>query len=218
MQAAEEGLTIQYESPNLAKVHYWAKTQWEQSKHRAVGVYAGALGYGYNTELLQKNGVAELKCWTDLTDPRFRDEVQVADPNSSGTAYTLLATVMQLMGEDKGFDYLKRLHRNVNQYTKSGAAPAKATSLGETLMASREPLFMPLNRPCWWDRERLGRLRRHLRLDTNPAALNKARALARVPPVAAAPPARRAGVGPISANSRGAGSRARAPRPAQVPE
>src|ERR1700758_2347088 len=31
------------------------------------------------------------------------------------------------MGEDKGFDYLKRLHRNVNQYTKSGAAPAKAT-------------------------------------------------------------------------------------------
>ena len=102
MQAAEEGLTIQYESPNLAKVHDWAKTQWEQSKHRAVGVYAGALGYGYNTELLQKNGAAERKCWVDLTDPRFRDEVQVADPNSSGTAYTLLATVVQLMGEEKG--------------------------------------------------------------------------------------------------------------------
>ena len=38
------------------------------------------------------------------------------------------------MGEEKGFDYLKRLHRNINQYTKSGAAPAKATSLGETLI------------------------------------------------------------------------------------
>ena len=60
--------------------------------------------------------------------------MQVADPNSSGTAYTLLATVVQLMGEDKGFDYLKRLHRNINQYTKSGAAPAKATGLGETLI------------------------------------------------------------------------------------
>ena len=36
------------------------------------------------------------------------------------------------MGEDKGFDYLKALHKNVNQYTKSGAAPAKATALGET--------------------------------------------------------------------------------------
>jgi len=102
MQAAEEGLTIEYESPNLAKGHDGQKRQREQSKHRAVGVYAGALGYGYNTELLQKNGAAERKCWVDLTDPRFRDEVQVADPNSSGTAYTLLATVVQLMGEEKG--------------------------------------------------------------------------------------------------------------------
>jgi len=132
--SAEEGLTIEYESPNLAKVHDWAKKQWEQSKHRAISVYAGALGYGYNTDLLKKAGGAEPKCWADLTDPRFHDEVQVADPNSSGTAYTLLATVVQLMGEDKGFDYLKQLHRNVNQYTKSGAAPAKATSLGETLI------------------------------------------------------------------------------------
>ena len=62
MQAAEEGLTIEYQSPNLAKVHDWAKKQWEQSKHRAVGVYAGALGFGYNTELLQKIGGAEPKC------------------------------------------------------------------------------------------------------------------------------------------------------------
>ena len=67
-------------------------------------------------------------------EPEFKDEVQVADPNSSGTSYTLLATMVQLMGEDKGFDYLKALHKNINQYTKSGAAPAKATSLGETVV------------------------------------------------------------------------------------
>jgi iron(III) transport system substrate-binding protein len=39
------------------------------------------------------------------------------------------------MGEDKGFEYLKSLHRNVNQYTKSGAAPVKAVALGETAIA-----------------------------------------------------------------------------------
>jgi iron(III) transport system substrate-binding protein len=38
------------------------------------------------------------------------------------------------MGEDKGFDYLKKLHRNINQYTKSGAAPAKAVATGESLI------------------------------------------------------------------------------------
>jgi ABC-type spermidine/putrescine transport system permease subunit II len=38
------------------------------------------------------------------------------------------------MGEDKAFDYLKALHKNVNQYTKSGAAPARAVATGETLV------------------------------------------------------------------------------------
>jgi iron(III) transport system substrate-binding protein len=132
MQAAEEGLTIEYRSPKLAELQDWAVKQWEQSKGRAVGIYSGALGFGFNTELIKKMGMAEPKCWADLLDPKLKDEVQVADPNSSGTAYTLLATVVQVMGEDKGFAYLKALHRNINQYTKSGAAPARATGLGET--------------------------------------------------------------------------------------
>ena len=44
----------------------------------------------------------------------------MANPNSSGTAYTALATFVQMMGEDQAFDYLKKLHANINQYTKSG--------------------------------------------------------------------------------------------------
>jgi iron(III) transport system substrate-binding protein len=132
MQAAEEGLTVDYKSPKLAELQDWAVRQWEQSKGRAVGIYSGALGFGYNTEQLKSKGIPEPKCWADLLNPKLKDEVQVADPNSSGTAYTMLATIVQIMGEDKGFNYLKALHKNVNQYTKSGAAPAKATALGET--------------------------------------------------------------------------------------
>jgi iron(III) transport system substrate-binding protein len=134
LQAAEEGLTLEYKSPRLVDLHEWAVRQAEQSKYRTVGVYAGALGYGYNSDLLKRKGLPEPKCWADLLDPRLKDEVQVADPNSSGTSYTMLATILQIMGEDKGWDYLKKLHKNVNQYTKSGAAPAKAVSLGETLI------------------------------------------------------------------------------------
>ncbi|WP_425523146.1 ABC transporter substrate-binding protein [Microvirga splendida] len=132
MQAAEEGLTEAYKSPKMSELQDWAVRQWEQSKERTVGIYSGALGFGYNTELAKSNNIGELKCWADLLKPELKDEVQVADPNSSGTAYTLLATIVQIMGEEKGFEYLKALHKNVNQYTKSGAAPAKATALGET--------------------------------------------------------------------------------------
>lgn len=132
LQAAEEGLTEEYTSPMLPQLQDWAVRQWEQSKKRTVGVYAGALGYGFNTQLIAKKGIPEPKCWADLLNPKLKDDVQVADPNSSGTSYTMLATMVQLKGENEGFAYLKKLHANINQYTKSGAAPAKATSLGES--------------------------------------------------------------------------------------
>jgi len=132
MQAAEEGLLEEYRSPRLGELHPWASSLAQQSKYRTAGIYLGALGIGYNTEVLKKKGIPEPKCWADLLDAKFRDEVQIADPNSSGTAYVMLATMVQLMGEDTGFAYLKALHRNVNQYTKSGIAPVKATATGET--------------------------------------------------------------------------------------
>src|SRR5512145_104947 len=118
LQAAEEDLTIPYKSPLMGQLYDWAIRQAEQAKFKTVGVYAGALGFGYNEDLIKKRGLAAPKCWADLLDPKLKDEVQVADPNSSGTSYTMLATMVQLMGEDKGFDFLKKMHKNVNQYTK----------------------------------------------------------------------------------------------------
>ena len=132
MQAAEEGLTEAYESPMLKDMQDWSVRQWKQTNGRTIGIYSGALGFAYNTKILAQKNLPEPKCWADLLNPKFKDEVQVADPNSSGTSYTMLATLVQIMGEDKAFDYMKALHKNINQYTKSGAAPAKATSLGET--------------------------------------------------------------------------------------
>ena len=132
LQAAEEGLTMEYQSPRLAELQEWAVNQAKASKHRTVGIYAGALGFGYNTELLAKKKLPELKCWKDLISPGLKGEVQVADPNSSGTSYTMLATMVQMFGEPEGFEYLKKLHKNVNQYTKSGSAPIKAAAQGET--------------------------------------------------------------------------------------
>jgi len=134
LQAAEEGLTEAYKSPRFDELTDWAKKQWEASKGRTVGVYAGALGYSYNEPQLAKKKITPPKCWADLLKPEFKDEVQVANPNSSGTSYTMLATLVQIMGEDKAFDYMKALHKNVNQYTKSGAAPARAAATGESLV------------------------------------------------------------------------------------
>ncbi len=134
LQAAEEGLTEEYRSPNLALLHPWAVRQAEQSGFRTVGIYAGALGYSYNSRELERRRISAPRCWADLLRPEFRGEVQMADPNTSGTAYTMLATIVQLKGEEQAFEYLRALHRNINQYTRSGAAPARAVATGETLV------------------------------------------------------------------------------------
>jgi iron(III) transport system substrate-binding protein len=134
LQAAEEGLTEEYQSPMLAELRDWAVSQAEASGHKTVGIYAGALGIGYNKELLEQKGVPAPKCWKDLADPAYKGEIQIANPNSSGTAYTTLATLVQIFGEDEAFELLKAMHANVNQYTKSGSAPIKAASQGETMI------------------------------------------------------------------------------------
>jgi iron(III) transport system substrate-binding protein len=133
--AAEEGLTVPYESPNLAKVHPWAKSQWEASGKRSTGVYSGALGFGVNKELFAKKNLPLPQCWADLTKAVYKGEIQMANPNSSGTAYTMVATMVQIMGEEKAFDYMKTLHANINSYARSGAGPIKAAGRGETGMA-----------------------------------------------------------------------------------
>src|SRR3990170_65437 len=82
------------------------------------------------------------KSWNDLR-PEFREAVggkyiplykgliAMPNPNTSGTGYTMLATIVQIYGEKAGFDLLKLIHRNIAQYTRGGADPGPLTGRGE---------------------------------------------------------------------------------------
>ncbi len=131
LQAAEEGLSAAYVSPMRSELHDWAIRQAKSADDKTIGIYSGALGFGYNSELLEANGLTPPACWKDLLKPEYKGHVQMANPNSSGTAYTTLATMVQLFGEEEGFEFMKGLHANINQYTKSGSAPIKAAGRGE---------------------------------------------------------------------------------------
>jgi iron(III) transport system substrate-binding protein len=135
LQAAEQGLTLEYKSAALPQLHDWAQQQARQSGYKTVGIYSGPLGFGYNPELLAKKKLAIPKTWADLAKAEYKGEIQVANPASSGTSYTMIATLVQLMGEDKAFEYLKGLHRNVGTYPRSGTGPIKAVARGETAVS-----------------------------------------------------------------------------------
>lgn len=118
-QAGQLGLLETYRSPKEAELLPQFKPVIEQYGDKTAITYMLLLGFGVNTEKLQQLGVPMPKTWDDLLDPRLRGEIQIADPRSSGTAYTILATLIQTMGEEKAFDYLKKLNGNVSQYVKS---------------------------------------------------------------------------------------------------
>ena len=85
LQAAEEGLTEAYMSPMRDQLHLWAISQAESAGNRTIGIYSGALVYGYNSDILNANNLPEPACWKDLLKPEYKGHVQMANPNSSGT-------------------------------------------------------------------------------------------------------------------------------------
>jgi iron(III) transport system substrate-binding protein len=131
-QLASEGLLDAYKSPMVAELHPWAQKIAEDNKYFQTPIYTGVLGFGYNTELLAKKKLPEPKCWKDLANPAYKDEIQMANPGSSGTAFNMVSTILQLMGEDQGFKFLAAMNKNVNQYTRSGTAGIRAAGKGET--------------------------------------------------------------------------------------
>ncbi len=132
--AAQEGLT-QASGVDTSELQDWAVNLSNISEGKTIGIHLGVLGVAYNTEVLAEKGLNPPACWMDLTKAEYKGEIQVANPNSSGTAYTELATIVQVFGEDEGFKILKDIGENINQYTKSGSAPSKAAGRGETTIS-----------------------------------------------------------------------------------
>lgn len=131
LQAASEDLLEPYTSPNEADVLPWAENFFAISGGRSAGIYAGALGFAYNSEIMAKAALPIPNCWKDLTNEAYRGRILAGNPNSSGTAFTTLATLIQLFGEEEAFAYMRALNRNIVEYTRAGASPVKAAGRGE---------------------------------------------------------------------------------------
>jgi len=128
--AKQEGLLEAYDSPNYKNL--LDQTKYKDAENYWVGIYVGTLGFCTNTDWLADNpGVEAPTSWADLLRPEFEGQLMVAHPSTSGTSYTALATMLQLMGEDQGWEYARQYAGQMLQFTKSGAAPAKFVGQGE---------------------------------------------------------------------------------------
>ena len=127
IEADKLGLLHHYKSPTAEVI----PDQLKDPSGAWTGIYSGYLGFVADQEWLDRVGMPMPKVWDDLLDPRLKGELVYAHPGSSSTAYNVLVTMLQLKGEEAGWEYLQRLNENVRQYTKSGSGGGRMIQLHE---------------------------------------------------------------------------------------
>ena len=131
LQAAAEGLFVAYRSPGVADLHPWARRATERSDFKVAAIYRIIIGFGTSATILTQKELVAPRCWSDLVLPAYGKEIELANPVTSGTGYTILATLVTLYGEDGAFDYMKKLQPNVVRFTQSGTAQGPSVAHGE---------------------------------------------------------------------------------------
>lgn len=129
--AKEEKLTQPYKGPNFDKIG----KEFKDPDGYWRSFYMNPMAFAVNTEVLARIKAPKPTSWADLLNPVYKGQIQMPSPQSSGTAYNIVASLVVMMGEDKAFDYMKKLAPNVQTYTSSGTAPSKAVQVGQCAIA-----------------------------------------------------------------------------------
>ena len=87
----------------------------------AVPFTAVATSIGVNTKLLTPAQYP--KTWTDLANPMYKGKLSAARVDKSGSAFIQLATILQIYGEEKGWELYARILDNAVLSNSSGAVP-----------------------------------------------------------------------------------------------
>jgi len=106
-----------------------------------VGIDGYVNMFCVNTIMAEEKNLPIPKSWADLLDPVYEGQIVMPDPASSGTGYMFVASVLQGMGEEAGYEYLKSLDKNMAMYTKSGSKPCKMVAAGEYAVAISHDLI-----------------------------------------------------------------------------
>jgi iron(III) transport system substrate-binding protein len=87
-----------------------------------------------NKEKLAEKGYGMPMSWEELLDPKWKGQIVAPSPRTSGTAFMINYSFLQLYGEKKGWKFLESLDKNMAFYTKSGNAPTDLVGRGEYLL------------------------------------------------------------------------------------
>ena len=105
-----------------------------------AGNDAFAAAICFNTAEAEGQNIPAPEHWSDLTNPVYQGKIVMPDPGSSGTAVLLVVGWLEMMGEQKGWEFMDALDKNITQYVHGGNTPCRMAARGESVVGLSSPL------------------------------------------------------------------------------
>ena len=84
---------LPYKSPDASAI----PDQYKDPEGYWTGTDTDFIGIASNKKFLQEKGLKAPQSWEDLTRPEFAGQICLGSPSTSGTGYTFLTTILQLL-------------------------------------------------------------------------------------------------------------------------
>ncbi len=107
-----------------------------------VGTALEPYGLVYNPKRIQRLGAPEPKDWDDLLNPKLKGEVAQCAPTRSSSSNATYEVMLSLYGEDKGWDWLRKLAANTGHFTARSRDVPTVVAKGEFAAGFAVPSYM----------------------------------------------------------------------------
>src|SRR5216117_1982001 len=107
-----------------------------------VGTALEPYGLVRHPRKLQRLGVADLRDWDDLLNPKLKGEVAQCAPTRSSSSNATYEVILSLHGEDKGWEWLRKLAANTGHFTARSQDVPNVVAKGEYTAGFAVPSYM----------------------------------------------------------------------------
>ncbi|HAM59927.1 MAG TPA: hypothetical protein DCQ64_32745 [Candidatus Rokubacteria bacterium] len=107
-----------------------------------VGTALEPYGLVYHPKRIQRLGIPEPKEWEDLLQPKLKGEVAQCAPTRSSSSNATYEVILSMHGEEKGWDWLRRLAGNTGLFTARSRDVPTVVAKGEFAAGFAVPSYM----------------------------------------------------------------------------
>lgn len=127
MAAGADGLLEKYISEEAKTI----PDKYKDKEGYWTGMTLVTAGLVVNKDVCKEKNLEIPQTWAELTDPKYKDEILMPNPNISGTSYCIISTLLQNLGDEKGWKYFEDLNKNIPYYPQRGGEPPQKAIAGE---------------------------------------------------------------------------------------